>query len=1110
MSSDLIVGGYHSSSNAAVGAGAGGAPCQVYTDYSSCVRPHPFMENHHGCSWCESSKTCLDSLSASTSCPPTSSSSSQSQHATVSAKSATHNSSSSSNNSHHYNSHYHPKSVLDENLFNSDRDEIDSGISAPTNNNIDHAGVYYNTEPLPSPKQQQEDQQLFQLLSNGDEMLNNFFDDEYYGYQQWVFEMINVGPVWAQGIFGDGVRVRVNDDGVDGDNIEFEGRFEPDSGCDGEEQLLLTTDNQHGTSTASILGATAGNGVCSAGVAPLTLISSCFALQDDEDFLQAKLDLMDVSNNSYERPVCHSFERRARDLLLLDEEEDDNRNGARRLLQPASDGTCPFTIKPSDSKYDPCIQCDFASDRMKGGHGRNPSPECVTAIVGYCGSFYEDEVEGCSDFLDLIIGGQCSYTGLSSTARTSLIRGVQQGRNGLGVVYVFASGNSNHEGAITTTKGYTNSRLVITVGAVGKDGSHASYSTPGSSVFVAAPGADKEDEFGQISAKVGGGCIDAGTGTSFAAPVVSGVAALMLEVNPDLGWRDVQSIIALTSQRVDDIDDPTAAVNAAGFWHSNYYGFGIVDASQAVEVAKTWENAGPEKMITIDSGAVDLQIFDDSTTPTVSTIQLDTVTVTSARDLQDGDFVIESVELLLDISHFSRGDLEVTLTSPSGTKSVLHPGGLPENSQLSSDTFWKLLTVRNWGESPFGEWTLTLTDTKKGHLEECVDDGEFFFLYGQSAVYCAYLEYQKICVDGGYNDEFFNSGNFEPLKERKDSNGNTMTDSCCACGGGKKRDEVQDSLRHWTLVIYGSLNGGSTQQVAEQKNDNGSTEVNVDNVTDPATPQPTEPLTKSPTASPSSPPVPETESPTTVPPTSPPVPATESPTTSSPTPPPVPATQAPTTSSPTPPPVPATQAPTTSPPTAPPTSVTQSPTTSPPTAPLVPVTQSPTTSPPTEPPVPVTQSPTTSPPTAPPTSVVTDTPVAATTSPPVPATATPTSKGTDTPVAAPTLPPTSVTQSPTTHTIAPTSQQSESDDGETVKNTDRLGSSFSKSGEPEDGENIATDTTRTITNTNGTTISSSSASSTISLFGLRTNGGFSSMVTGLVMTVAVVLSLQFV
>lgn len=74
-----------------------------------------------------------------------------------------------------------------------------------------------------------------------------------------------------------------------------------------------------------------------------------------------------------------------------------------------------------------------------------------------------------------------------------------------------------------------------------------------------------------------GGCVDAGMGTSYATPVVAGVVALMLEANPDLGWRDVQGILALSAQKVDPESDTWITI-AAGFHCSPFYGFGLVDA----------------------------------------------------------------------------------------------------------------------------------------------------------------------------------------------------------------------------------------------------------------------------------------------------------------------------------------------------------------------------------------------------------------------------------------------------------------------------------------------------------------------------------------------------
>ena len=141
------------------------------------------------------------------------------------------------------------------------------------------------------------------------------------------------------------------------------------------------------------------------------------------------------------------------------------------------------------------------------------------------------------------------------------------------------------------------------VGSVGKDGIHASYSTPGANLLVSAPGGDTEGVSNHhITAITNSGCGSPGIGTSFACPVVSGVVALILEANPDLTWRDVQGIFVTTSQPVlnngDSRDDTSGVVNGAGLWHSNLYGFGIVDAAAAVSAAESWELYGSEVMLT--------------------------------------------------------------------------------------------------------------------------------------------------------------------------------------------------------------------------------------------------------------------------------------------------------------------------------------------------------------------------------------------------------------------------------------------------------------------------------------------------------------------------------
>ena len=60
--------------------------------------------------------------------------------------------------------------------------------------------------------------------------------------------------------------------------------------------------------------------------------------------------------------------------------------------------------------------------------------------------------------------------------KRAMLKGVQQGRGGLGSIYVFASGNGASNGDNCNFDGYTNSIYSITVGAVDRAGNHPYYS----------------------------------------------------------------------------------------------------------------------------------------------------------------------------------------------------------------------------------------------------------------------------------------------------------------------------------------------------------------------------------------------------------------------------------------------------------------------------------------------------------------------------------------------------------------------------------------------------------------------------------------------------------
>lgn len=603
-------------------------------------------------------------------------------------------------------------------------------------------------------------------------ILHKFFSsdsDPLYPAQSWAYEMINVIPIWEQNIFGRGVKVRINDNGVNGSHLEFLNRFDLAASCSSPDpdSNLDKMGSSHGTLVASIVAAAANNAECAVGIAPETTISSCNVFLETEEnlsltILSNKIELYDISQNSWGLPACSERE----DIIL------------RRKLQI---NICPFKAT-GPNRDGPCDICDFESQYL--------SFECEESIVKHCKYLYEQDISACLDFLDVLLGGLCVYDALPEPALDALKTGILEGRDGKGIIYVFASGNDFDIGDDVNFGGLTNSRFTISVGAVGKDSLHASYSTPGAALFLSGPGGDHESVTNQVGATADGGCADAGIGTSFACPVVSGVIALMLEANPDLTWRDVQGVLASTSKMVfKDPYDTSRVRNAAGIYHSNFYGFGIVDAEAAVKAAQSWDFYGPEKMLSGDSGEIDMLIQDDASALGTSVVSIDN---------SGNDFITESVVVLLDLDHFSRGDLEVTLTSPSNTASTLHPGKRLENTQLDVDERWKLMTVRAWGENAVGDWTLSIRDLRVGDATNCAD-APFLAFFDNLQVTCDLMAYNEFCVNGSLNGLVAND-----LLTLQD-NGRTIQTACCECGGGVSPTNISlsNELRQWRLVVYG-------------------------------------------------------------------------------------------------------------------------------------------------------------------------------------------------------------------------------------------------------------------------------------------------------------------
>lgn len=288
---------------------------------------------------------------------------------------------------------------------------------------------------------------------------------------------------------------------------------------------------------------------------------------------------------------------------------------------------------------------------------------------------------------------------------------IARGRNGLGSIYVWAAGNGRANGDDVNYDGYANSRYTIAVAAVTERGVHGWYSEPGAAILCSAPssgwqGRDRGIATTDLRGFDGATATDCSRhfgGTSAAAPMVAGAAALMLQANPFLGWRDVQHIMVLSCNITDPLlprEEDGWITNGAGLRHSHAYGFGVLDASEAVRISRTWENVPGEDAV--DSGWM-TPSPDDAVVPAGDRITI--LTWKTPNDRKTSSLFIENMELTLSLTApQGRGYISLTLCSPSASCSYLarnHAHDLTTRIDA-----WTYTSVRHWGERPSGEWAL--------------------------------------------------------------------------------------------------------------------------------------------------------------------------------------------------------------------------------------------------------------------------------------------------------------------------------------------------------------------------------------------------------------------
>jgi len=285
--------------------------------------------------------------------------------------------------------------------------------------------------------------------------------------------------------------------------------------------------------------------------------------------------------------------------------------------------------------------------------------------------------------------------------KQALADGVTSGRGGKGSIWLWAAGNGGDVQDNSNYDGYANSIYTLSVAALNGSGLRSAYSEPGANVLICAPSNDNVgNQRGITTTTTNGGYTHSFGGTSSATPLAAGVVALLLESKPNLGWRDVKEILLRSATKV----DPTNADwmnNGAGFAVNHNYGGGMINAQAAINLAAGWTNLGPQTTHQSAQTGISAAIPDGNTTGVTRTF-----TVPGSVGMR-----VEHATLKVTATHGRRGDLSITLTSPSGTPSKLFVNH-SRDSNLNLD--WTFSSIRHWGETAAGNWTVKVTDLVSG------------------------------------------------------------------------------------------------------------------------------------------------------------------------------------------------------------------------------------------------------------------------------------------------------------------------------------------------------------------------------------------------------------
>jgi len=304
--------------------------------------------------------------------------------------------------------------------------------------------------------------------------------------------------------------------------------------------------------------------------------------------------------------------------------------------------------------------------------------------------------------------------GPATLARAAFRRGAETGRNGLGSIFVWASGNGGKFSDNCNCDGYTNSIYTVSISSTSQNERIPWYSEACASTLASTYSSGDQQERQIVTTDLHNICTQSHTGTSASAPIAAAILALALEANPALGWRDMQHLLVRTSRkRLLHADDWRQ--NSLGRDYSHRYGYGLIDAGALVELAHGWRPVPPQRNRTVTLLDQKINAPLDLRAEFVNNEALFTIEVKRREKLKIDK--LEHVVVVLSIAFAKRGELRLEVTSPHGTKSTILDKRPNDKSRKGFDHF-EFLSVHFWDESPIGNWTLKIVNLGGSRQQE--------------------------------------------------------------------------------------------------------------------------------------------------------------------------------------------------------------------------------------------------------------------------------------------------------------------------------------------------------------------------------------------------------